>query len=99
MASVFITSLLAMLILAVPLFLVAGRRKRMNVVVRFVGIALLLALLLTGVSITSNSLVQRCEEAGNNNCVDYGGAGVQFLIVASFAVASWVRARKIVQPF
>jgi len=58
-----------------------------------------LAAVLAAIDATSRSLVSQCLAAGNTRCVDSGGSGAQALVVAGYAVASWIKARHLVRPF
>jgi hypothetical protein len=40
----------------------------------------------------SERLVDQCEAAGNLDCVDFGGTGLQLLFVAGYGVPALVRA-------
>lgn len=92
-------ALIIMVVLAVPLIVVAVRLKRSPVLVRYLLIALALAVLVAGIEATSNLLVERCVAAGNVGCVDYGASGGKVMIIGGFAVVSWIRARNLWRPF
>ncbi len=97
--SSFAQALVIMVVVALPLFYVARRLRRPKVLIRYAGIAAALALLVAGMEATSRLLVERCMEAGNTGCVDYGAAGGKAMAIGGFAVASWIRARNLWRPF
>lgn len=92
-------ALAIMLILGSPLFIVAGKLRRTNVMVKFLGIAIILAALIAGMEATSDLLVERCRESGNTGCMDYGASGGWVIAVGGFTAAAWIRARNLWRPF
>ena len=83
------------LVLALPLFYVAWRSKRITTMRNFLigaGSVALLCSILAGVS---DRQVQQCRDAGNSDCVDAGTAGMQALMIAIYVIASWMAAASI----
>ena len=78
----------AALVLGTPLFLMARRKGRPEVIRRFVigaaGIGLFCGLVAAG----SETLVNQCEVAGNPTCIDYGGTGFQIFALSGYALGA-----------
>lgn len=82
----------AALLLATPALVIALKRGLRSTVRRFLlasaGVGVATGLL----SLVSRWLVDRCREAGNTGCVDYGAAGMQLLVLVAFGIVSLTRA-------
>ncbi len=79
----------AALVLGTPLFLMARRKGRPEVLRKFVigaaGIGLFCGLVAAG----SERLVNRCDAAGNPTCIDYGAAGFQVFALVGYALVAF----------
>lgn len=81
-----------LLVLAVPVFFVARRRRKTSTI-RNVAISALVVSAMMGVTrYTSNELVQQCIDVGNTQCVDAGSTGIIWLFGIGFTLVVWVRA-------
>jgi hypothetical protein len=74
----------------VPLLIVARKRRRPDTARKFAVAALCVAAVSAIISFTSDRLVAQCEAAGNPACIDSGSAGMKLVIVAIFAIVTWV---------
>jgi len=78
----------AALVLGTPLFLMARRKGRPEILRRFfigaAGIGLFCGL----VSARSERLVNQCEVAGNPTCIDYGAVGFQIFALFGYALGA-----------
>lgn len=79
-----------MLLLAVPLFLVTRRTGRRATARRFLIAAVILGVFCAGLSASSERLVNQCRAAGNPTCLDFGASGLQTLLIAGYAIMSWI---------
>lgn len=71
---------------AVPVFVV-GKRLRLRVRPPiWAGSAALCALVVAIVGWSSRDLQQKCLQERNDGCIDFGGAGTQFVIVAGYVI-------------
>lgn len=76
------------LFVSIPTLVLARRKRRAKTARRFLITGGIIALFCALVSALSERLVRQCEEVGNTSCVDYGATGMQFLLIAGYAVAS-----------
>ena len=80
---------IAALVLGTPLFLMARRKGRPELLRKFVigaaGIGLFCGLVAAG----SERLVNQCDAAGNPTCIDYGGAGFQVFALFGYALVAF----------
>jgi len=84
--------LAVLLVLAVPVFVVARRRRRPNTI-RNVAISAVVVGGLMGLTrFTSNRLVEQCIDVGNTQCYDAGSTGILWLFAIGFTVVVWARA-------
>ena len=81
---VFYTALL--LVIAAPVAVLAVKKGRRDRARRFLWTALGLGLMCGLLSLSSQRSVSRCEAAGNTLCLDFGTAGMQFLLVTLYLV-------------
>lgn len=79
-------------VMASPVAIVGLRRGESETVRRFLLGALIVGIFSALVSLGSESLVRRCANAGNTDCVDYGAFGVQVLALGVYGVFSLLRA-------
>jgi TM2 domain-containing membrane protein YozV len=79
----------AALVLGIPLFLMAHRKGRPEVLRKFfvgaAGIGLFCGLVAAG----SERLLNQCDAAGNPTCIDYGGAGFQVFALIGYALVAF----------
>lgn len=80
------------LVLATPVVFIGLRRGQTRTVGRFAIVGCAVALACALLSLGSKSLVRRCLEAGNTECLDYGTLGMQLLALGLYGVVSLVRA-------
>lgn len=77
--------------LAAPVVILGLREGLNETVRRFVIAAAIVALGCALLSWGSNALVSRCMDAGNTECLDYGGLGMQVLALGIFGLVSVLR--------
>ncbi len=78
----------AALVLGTPLFRIARRKGRPEVIRRFVIGAASIGLFCGLVAAGSERLVSQCEVAGNPTCIDYGAAGFQIFALFGYALVA-----------
>ena len=81
----FYTALL--LLSATPVAVVARRKGRSDRAKRFLWTALGLGLMCGLLAVSSERSVSRCEAVGNTVCLDFGTAGMQFLLVTLYLIS------------
>lgn len=81
-----------LLALTLPIAILAPRRGRPEMVRRFLIVAAIVVVVASSLEVTGEQLVAQCEEAGNTQCVDYGGLGMLLLFVVPYGVVAVVKA-------
>ncbi len=82
----------AFVVLALPAVLMARRLGRTDSAKRFLIAALVSGLVCAFIGLGSRGLVNDCENAGNSACFDFGGEGMQTMILVGFGLVSAIRA-------
>ena len=82
----------ALLVISVPVVFLARRRGRSKTARRFLIAAGAVGLICAIVSAGSERLEGQCQTAGNPNCYDFGGTGLQFLLVAGYIISALTKA-------
>ena len=80
------------LVLAAPVFWVAWRQGRRDLVRKFLVTGLAIAVLFGVVGWTSETLVNQCIEAGNTQCYDAGFRGFEVVVGGGYVLFSWFKA-------
>lgn len=92
----FIFSLLrdgaVLLLFSIPLILIARRRNRMAQARGFLIGGAIIAVLSATITVTSIQLVQRCFDAGNSGCQDFGSTGFRMLLMGGYIIVVLVEA-------
>lgn len=90
--STFGLTLLALLVLASPLFVIAVRERRKDVIRTWGLVAIGIAVFFGGVAVASAQLVEQCFGSAFDECLDIGFHGFMVLVGAVYVILSWVRA-------
>ena len=77
--------------LAAPVVILGLREGLHDTVRRFVVAAGVVALACALLSWGSSVLVNRCQDAGNTECLDFGARGMQVLTLGSYGLVSVMR--------
>lgn len=81
-----------LILLAVPVFVVAWRKRRLTTIRSFLASAVGVGVLCGSIAAGSERQVTQCLEAGNADCIDSGAAGLQALMMAIYVIVAWVGA-------
>lgn len=82
----FVTGLL--LVVTVPVFVMAWRRRRARLAVKFFVAAVAIGLFFALAAVASKRAVENCRAMGNASCLDAGYTGFLFLVVLIYVIAS-----------
>ena len=86
----FVFGLIATAVTA-PVAILGLREGLHDTVRRFLTAAAVVALGCALLSWGSNALVDRCLDAGNTGCLDYGAMGMQVLVLSGYGLVSVLR--------
>jgi mannose/fructose/N-acetylgalactosamine-specific phosphotransferase system component IIC len=81
----FVTGLL--LVVTVPVFVMAWRRRRTGLAIKFVVVAAAIGVFFAFAAVGSKRAVDNCREVGNYSCFDVGHTGFLFLVGLIYVIA------------
>ena len=90
--------LLVLVVLASPLFIIAIREHRVDVVKTWGLVAVGIAIFFGGVAVTSEQLVEQCLNSAYDECLDIGFKGLMVFAGAVYVILAWVRASAAAGP-
>ena len=78
----------SLLVVTVPTLVLARRRGRNALAIKFVGAAVAIGLFFAVAAVGSERLVDSCGISGSIACIDVGYSGLLFLVVLVYVIAS-----------
>jgi hypothetical protein len=88
---------LVLFVFSIPLILVARRHGRQRQLRSFLIAGAVVVVTSTLIEVSSERLVERCLEAGNKSCNDFGSAGFRLLLMGGYVVVALIEAYLIAQ--
>ncbi len=82
----FVIDSAVLFVFSAPLIFIARRRGREALARRFLIAAAVVAGLSAAIAASSEVLVERCFEAGNTGCVDFGSSGFRMLLIGGYII-------------
>lgn len=75
--------------LGLPLWVVAGRRRRHTTIRNYAAGGAIVVLLCATVEVASRRAEAQCEAVGNPSCYDPGGPGLQMVMLGVYLIFTW----------